>query len=33
MSGHTRTQCGRASKKWVGLNYNEKENAKEANSL
>ena len=29
----TQTQRGRAGKKWVGLNYKEKERAKEANGM
>lgn len=29
----TQTQRGRSGKKWVGLNYDEKEKAKEANGL
>jgi hypothetical protein len=33
MSGHTGTNLGKAGKKWVGLNYEEKENAKAANSM
>ena len=33
MSDEMRTQRGRAGKKWVGLNYKEKESAKEANGL
>jgi hypothetical protein len=33
MSGHTPANLGRVGKKWVGLNYEEKENAKVANSL
>ena len=33
MSGSDRTRPGRSGKKWVGLNYQEKEIAKDANGL